>query len=243
MGGHFLKHWEFENIFILTLNWVRIIFSFNCKGMALFSSYFSFVLEVSNVILISDLLFMTCFTFRKTLGFFFLYSYSESLWWYAIIWIFIILGTFHGKKFKFQHFKIFSLGSFRVFYTHYFRNARNKGSDWGFHSSVWRFSLHTMFSSLPLSPVLLNARYPLVLIKTLLSWDMRKGLYLSFTVLDTFNWWISYRFCMVINYISRSHYNHWDGNPTNSVLIPLSNVQLQKIYWNLPYVIVPSPIL
>ena len=51
-------------------------FSFNFKAMALFSLHFSFVLQVSNVILISDLLFMTCFTLRKTLGFFFLYSYS-----------------------------------------------------------------------------------------------------------------------------------------------------------------------
>lgn len=115
MRGQFLRPGEFENIFIL-ITWVGN-FSFNFKAMALFSLHFSFVLQVSNVILISDLLFMTCFTLRKTLGFFFLYSYSESLWWYPIIWAFITLGDFHGKKFKFQYFKIFSLGSFSFLYT------------------------------------------------------------------------------------------------------------------------------
>lgn len=117
-GPREVNFWDPESLKISLSSLPEWEIFFHFKAMALFSLHFSFVLQVSNVILISGSFIHDLFYLKEDLGFFFfLYSYSESFTWYPIIWAFITLGDFHGKKFKFQYFKIFSLGSFSFLYT------------------------------------------------------------------------------------------------------------------------------
>lgn len=77
-GGHFLRLWEFGNIFTLTISWVRIIFSSVIRAW-LSSLYFSFLPGVSNVILTPKSFIHDLFYLQKTLRFLSLFLFSKFM--------------------------------------------------------------------------------------------------------------------------------------------------------------------
>lgn len=98
-GSHFLtlKVWKY---LIFSLSWVGIIFPLIVKVLPYF--LYSSVLLLRCLMTLLFLIFCSWPVLPpERLKNFFIYSSSESLWWYAMIWVFIRVGTFHGKKFKF----------------------------------------------------------------------------------------------------------------------------------------------